>query len=685
MTALLAAGSGRCTGGTFWPPWGYRPWRGRRACWGWAGRRRPPLPVAAAPRGICVAQLNHWSYTGIGWQAGIESSVLSVIDSMEMADRPPYVKTCIDMDARAYEMLARKFPEVVERLKRHLADRKVELIGGTYGQPMGTMFSGESNIRQIVLGREAIRKALGYEMVTFLDEEEFTHPQLPQILAAAGYRYASLSQWDTWGRAGCPLMDQSAIIWKGIDGTALPAIPKTVLCVSGDWDWMPFISPAVLRKLQARGMPLLMPWQEFGWESPEQPAYLTVPAQFQAVAAKVPVEFVTCRRVSGEVRPGPRGHDLPADGRLEQAVDVGHWRRPVADSRPQGGRAAPGGGVLRRGRFDVGLSRPRPSCWKRHGRTCWPPRATTWGCANTHAGRPTRWSPWKSPRTIPTSPGAHSETTSSTGPENRGKRRWALPGRHRQANRLEGGPARFDGGHRVQLLRLAAKGPGSDRADFPHCRKGGGRGRQGPRRPRPPFPDCQGRPRPARKSRDGLDRLPRRRSSRRRIRDVLLGVYAAGGRSRGGWGAGRPVPPDARERARPGAARPVDGRNRQPDLQAVGRETLDGAKAPFPAFNGRPNPALPLRPNPPASYDSSKSKARIDWLENGPVRATVRAQHEWKYLKFETRVTVTAGLPYVEVLSRILAFVPPQRDARPRKEIKEGYWFSRPRLSGRPA
>lgn len=52
------------------------------------------------------------------------------------------------------------------------------------------------------------------------------------------------------------------------------------------------------------------------------------------------------------------------------------------------------------------------------------------------------------------------------------------------------------------------------------------------------------------------------------------------------------------------------------------------------------------------------------------------AQHEWKYLKFETRVTVTAGLPYVEVLSRILAFVPPLRDARPRKEIKEGYWFS---------
>ena len=75
----------------------------------------------------------------------------------------------------------------------------MELIGGTYGQPMGTMFSGESNIRQIVVGREVIRKALGYEMVTFLEEEEFTHPQIPQIAAGAGFRYASLAQVDTWG------------------------------------------------------------------------------------------------------------------------------------------------------------------------------------------------------------------------------------------------------------------------------------------------------------------------------------------------------------------------------------------------------------------------------------------------------------------------------------------------------
>ncbi len=62
-----------------------------------------------------------------------------------------------------------------------------------YGQPMGTTFGGESNIRQFVIGRETIRKALGYQMLTFLEEEEFTHPQVPQIIAGA---HSSMRPWN---------------------------------------------------------------------------------------------------------------------------------------------------------------------------------------------------------------------------------------------------------------------------------------------------------------------------------------------------------------------------------------------------------------------------------------------------------------------------------------------------------
>ncbi|OHB76211.1 MAG: hypothetical protein A2W31_00865 [Planctomycetes bacterium RBG_16_64_10] len=182
--------------------------------------------------------------------------MLSVTDAMEMADRAPHAKTCINLDARAYELMAEKFPEVAAKLTKHLAAGRIELIGGTYGQPMGTTIGGESNIRQMVVGRETIRKALGYEMVTFLEEEEFTHPQIPQIAAQAGFRYASLAQLDTWGRAGCPRQDINAFHWQGIDGTTIPCVPKNALFGYSP-DGKRLAGSAEFQELKKLGKPLI--------------------------------------------------------------------------------------------------------------------------------------------------------------------------------------------------------------------------------------------------------------------------------------------------------------------------------------------------------------------------------------------------------------------------------------------
>ena len=69
------------------------------------------------------------------------------------------------------------------------------------------------------------------------------------------------------------------------------------------------------------------------------------------------------------------------------------------------------------------------------------------------------------------------------------------------------------------------------------------------------------------------------------------------------------------------------------------------------------------------------------WIEKGPIRATLRTRHNWPLLKFETLVTLCAGMPYVEVTSRVLAEVPPAPDALDESrrfpiEIKEGYWLT---------
>ena len=107
----------------------------------------------------------------------------------------------------------------------------------------------------------------------------------------------------------------------------------------------------------------------------------------------------------------------------------------------------------------------------------------------------------------------------------------------------------------------------------------------------------------------------------------------------------------------------------------TGKEMLRQNGGEYPVFKGSPDPGYPLRGNIPAGYDSSTAKPLVTWTETGPVRYTVRSRYSFRYLQFETDISLCAGRPYVDVTSRVLADMPPQRDDDP-KEIKRGYWLS---------
>jgi len=135
---------------------------------------------------------------------------------------------------------------------------------------------------------------LDYEVATFLDEEEFSHPQVPQIALGAGYRYANLAQVDTWGRAGIPYLEVNAFNWKGMDGTSILRIPKNSLFGYSP-DLMKLATSDAFKKLRALGKRLLFKWEELGWEPPDQPAYLKTPEKYEKIAHSFPVEFVTLK------------------------------------------------------------------------------------------------------------------------------------------------------------------------------------------------------------------------------------------------------------------------------------------------------------------------------------------------------------------------------------------------------
>jgi alpha-mannosidase len=664
--------------------------------------------------GFCVTIANHWSYIGIGWQLGIESCVLSVTDAMEVADRPPHAKTLINLDARAYEFMAEKFPEVAERLKKYLAAGKVELIGGTYSQPMGTMYSGESNVRQIVYGREAIRKALGYEMVTFLEEEEFTHPQIPQIALGAGFRYASLAQLDTWGNAGIPRLEFNAIQWQGVDGTTIPTVPKNSLFGFSP-DVKRLSTSAAFAELRKLGKPLIFTWEEFGWEPPDNPAYLRTPEKYKQVADESPVEFVTLAEYMQKHNPDPK---QVVNLKMESWDKLLTWGLGGDQIRIMDRKVEQL--LLAAERFDAIASTLGFQSQTELLGKGWRDLLT----AQSHDVGLCEYSRWQGDRMAPLDrvEDQHNYTWGGIGY------------RHLDAAERQGRQA-LDAalGHIAKITGSAGAKQGSHAVVVfnPHGWDRGGIATTGRIYPVPAnsksvlVRDASGKVVPSQ-----IIKSDTNPDGSLTVADV---AFAANTTPSVGYDTYQ------LEFVREAAAPPATGLRidetaltlendhlrikLSPEHGAIislidkktGLEMLDAAKNGFPVFYGKANQNYSLRsafavgkykPEElviPPEFDSSKSqglleaalknkasiqldyqvreRSDIQWLEKGPLRATVRARHNWPLLKFEFHVSLAANSPMVEVVSRVLAEVPPALDALTKNHtfpirIQEGYWLN---------
>jgi alpha-mannosidase len=646
---------------------------------------------------------------------GLESCVLSATDAMEMADRAPHVKTCLELDALAYKLMAEKFPEVAARLKKYLAADKVEVIGGTYGQPLGTMFSGESNIRQLVYGRETIRRALDYEVATFLDEEEFSHPQIPQIALGAGYRYASLAQVDTWGRAGIPYLEVNAFKWKGKDGSEILSTPKNSLFGYSP-DLKQLAGSEAFKKLQALGKPLIFTWEEFGWEPPEEPAYLKTPEKYRKFAEESPVEFVTLKDYLDEYGSSAKDSiyfNMDAWSKL-LTWGLGGDQLRVMDRKVEAM-------LLAAERFDAIAAGWGAKSRARSLEQAWKHLLTS----QSHDVGLCEYSRWQGDRMAPLDrlEDYHNFTWGAIGYGH-------LEAAEKQAQEVLDASLGQVVSHigsqqdkRGQLALTVFNPCAWERTDLAAT------GRIYPLRGK--AKDIVVRDRAGRVVPSQIIKSDKDEQGNLVVAD--LAFLAERVPSVGYDTYYLELTP---ERATPAA---TDLRIDEPQLELeneylkvklsakhgaivslvekqTGREMLDAAKSAFPVFKGTPNQDYCLRSvfiqekyhrqaSPiPALFDSSTSeaayegrekttaprgaadwralsKSAIRWIEEGPLRATVKTAHQWPLLKFETYVTLCARLPWVEVTSRVLAEIPPAPDAlgpdnRFPAEIKQGYWLT---------
>jgi len=202
---------------------------------------------------------NHFHWVGMQWLWGTGVIGRSIDDMLVFIERTGSPGN-INFDSNAYEKLASEDPAALDRLRGAIADGRVEVVGGTFGQPYGLFHHGESAVRQLSYGVRSAQRVLGVRPVSFWEEEFCFFPQLPQLLQRSGYRYASLFfQW-TWHTPELPKETAPAIRWQGVDGSEVLALPRNDLNLH---QWPEDVAALVASgRIQEAGIPVVQQWLE---------------------------------------------------------------------------------------------------------------------------------------------------------------------------------------------------------------------------------------------------------------------------------------------------------------------------------------------------------------------------------------------------------------------------------------
>ncbi len=150
---------------------------------------------------------------------------LCVQPAVERALQHDRLRVVLDLDGHTYEDMARKAPQAIRQLREAVRLGRLEIVNGTYAQPLAQSTSGESFVRQLFYGLETVRRVLGSQVTCFYSQEPAYFPQLPQVLREFGFRGVVFrSQWAAFGTD--PAHDAPVVRWQGPDGSVIPAIPR---------------------------------------------------------------------------------------------------------------------------------------------------------------------------------------------------------------------------------------------------------------------------------------------------------------------------------------------------------------------------------------------------------------------------------------------------------------------------
>jgi len=166
---------------------------------------------------ICNAHLDPvWQWE---WEEGVAAAVSTFRTAADLCEEFDefifnHNEACLYQWVEEYE------PELFKRIQRLVRAGKWHIMGGWYIQPDCNMPSGESFVRQILIGKTYFAEKFGVEPTTAINFDPFGHTRgLPQILAKAGYDSYLFCRP---GQNDRPL-ESDQFVWVGFDGSEVLA------------------------------------------------------------------------------------------------------------------------------------------------------------------------------------------------------------------------------------------------------------------------------------------------------------------------------------------------------------------------------------------------------------------------------------------------------------------------------
>jgi len=121
-----------------------------------------------------------------------------------------------------YEFTKKHYPTIYEEIKKRVKERRWEPVGAMWVEQDSNISSGESLVRQAVYGNRFFRKEFGIHSRTCWLPDAFGFCwSLPQILKKAGVDFFATTKidWSEYNK-----FPYSLFMWKGIDGTEIMSI-----------------------------------------------------------------------------------------------------------------------------------------------------------------------------------------------------------------------------------------------------------------------------------------------------------------------------------------------------------------------------------------------------------------------------------------------------------------------------